>query len=79
MADGTAITTLPGSVALETRPDAVFSASGDYLALGLAYALLVAFTVPFFMGDTIGYADAILDRLKFIYRFALGLAAQRRF
>jgi len=43
----------PAARILALRPSLVIAAS---------YVLLTAVTVPFFMGDTIGYADAIADR-----------------
>ena len=61
MADGKALTPVTGRVAFETRPHVAFGVAGDYVVLGLAYVLLVTVTVPFFMADTIGYADAIFD------------------
>jgi hypothetical protein len=60
VAEGTAVTTLSRPFALKARAnDAVVR---DQVVVGCAYLLLVALTVPFFMGDTVGYADAILER-----------------
>jgi hypothetical protein len=61
MAEGTALTTVTGGFSVEARPDEVPGAR-DRAVLGCAYVLLVALTVPFFMGDTVGYAGAILER-----------------
>ena len=61
-ADGTVLKTMPGGSGVEARPNDNAAGARDLAAIGFAYVLLVAFTVPFFMGDTLGYADAILQR-----------------
>ena len=62
MTDGRAYTSMPDGSAVEARPTIAMPGPRDLLVIGCAYVLLVALTVPFFMGDTLGYADAILER-----------------
>jgi hypothetical protein len=67
MADGRAQGTLaqPSMRYGDRSPSAtgsLFVSLRPHLVVGSAYVLLTAVTTPFFMGDTIGYADAIAER-----------------
>ncbi len=61
MTDGTTLSIIPDSSATAAHSNAVVTEARGLAVVGCAYVLLIALTVPFFMGDTVGYAGAILE------------------